>query len=242
MPPKPGASLVKARLVIMEPPARVGAKPGARMSTVQFQFNPGTLALAKSVEWRRSPSRMAGQTSMPEFVGSGPRTLSVDVFLDATATHDNSVEAGVEKLMVACVPTKKSIQKKTPASPWVRFEWGTAKSVSFDGVLSSLSVAYSLFDVDGKPLRATCSLSIEEAGHDTPGQNPTSGSREARRTHRVVAGDSLPQLAWREYGDATAWRVIAEANGIDDPLVLVPGAELLLPGVEGADPEAEEAR
>ena len=62
----------------------------------------------------------------------------------------------------------------------------------------------------------------------------TSGSREARRTHRVVAGDSLPQLAWREYGDATAWRVIAEANDIDDPMLLVPGAELLVPAMEEA--------
>ena len=79
-------------------------------------------------------------------------------------------------------------------------------------MLSSLSVDYALFDVDGKPLRATCALSIEEAGTDTPRQNPTSGSREARRTHRVVAGDSLAQLAWREYGDATAWRVIARTR------------------------------
>lgn len=238
---KSGASLVKARLVIMEPPAKVGAKPGTKLSVVQFQFNPGTLSLAKTVEWRRKPARMAGQASTPEFVGSGPRTLSVDVFLDATATHDNSVETGVGNLMVACVPTKTSIGNKKPASPWVRFEWGTAKSVSFYGVLSSLSVVYSLFDVDGKPLRATCSLTIEEAGVDTPGQNPTSGSREARRTHRVVAGDSLPQLAWREYGDTSAWRVIAEANEIDDPLVLVPGGELLLPGIEGVDPQPEES-
>lgn len=223
-------SLVKARLVIMEPPASVGAKPGGKLATVAFQFNPNTLALSKSTEWRRSPERMADQSALPEFVGSGPRILSVNVFLDATATHDNSVEDRVEKLLIACVPTKKSIAKKQPASPWVRFEWGTARSVSFDGVLSSLSVDYSLFDVDGKPLRATCSLSIEEAGVGTPGQNPTSGSREARRTHRVVAGDSLPQLAWLEYGDATAWRVIAEANDIDDPMVLVPGIELLVPG------------
>ncbi len=237
-----GTSLVKARLVIMEPPAAVGAKPGTKLATVQFQFNPGTLALAKTTEWRRKPARMAGQTSLPEFVGSGPRTLSVSVFLDATATHDNSVEERVEKLMTACVPTKKSIQKKKPASPWVRFEWGTARSVSFDAVVSSLSVDYALFDVDGKPLRATCALSIEEAGVDTPGQNPTSGSREARRTHRVVAGDSLPQLAWREYGDATAWRVIAEANDIDDPMVLAPGTELLVPGSESEDSEAEPER
>lgn len=230
---KPGASLTRAQLVIMEPPAKVGAKPGARLATVKFQFNPNTLALSKNTEWRREPSRMAAQTSLPEFVGSGPRSLSVDVLLDATATHDNSVETRVDQLLLACVPTKKSLAKKTPASPWVRFEWGTSKTTSFDGVLSNLSVDYSLFDVDGRPLRAKCSLSIEEAGVDTPGQNPTSGSREARRTHRVVAGDSLPQLAWREYGDATAWRVIAEANDIDDPMVLVPGAELLVPAMEG---------
>ncbi|WP_033440646.1 CIS tube protein [Saccharothrix sp. NRRL B-16314] len=231
---KPGASLTRAQLVIMEPPAKAGAKPGARLATVKFQFNPSTLALSKNTEWRRNPSRTADETSMPEFVGSGPRNLSVDVFLDATATHDNSVETRVEQLLKACVPTKKSLATKKPASPWVRFEWGTSKTTSFDGVLSNLSVDYSLFDVDGRPLRARCALSIEEAGADTPGQNPTSGSREARRTHRVVAGDSLPQLAWREYGDATAWRVIAEANDIDDPILLVPGVELLVPAMEEA--------
>src|SRR5262249_60397569 len=123
----------------------------------------------------------------------------------------------------ACVPTKASLAKKKPASPWVRFEWGSAKTASFDGVLSSLSVDYSLFDVDGRPLRAKCSLSIEEAEVDAPGQNPTSGSLEARRTHRVVAGDSLPHLAWREYGDATAWRGIAEADDIEHPTFLTPG-------------------
>ena len=172
---------------------------------------------------------MAEEAALPEFVGSGPRTLSVNVFLDDTDDHENKVEKRVEELLTACVPTKKSIARKMPASPWVRFEWGKAKSVSFDGVLSSLSVDYSLFDVDGKPLRATCALSIEEASVGLPGQNPTSGAREARRTHRVVAGDSLPQLAFHEYGDATAWRVIAEANDIDDPMVLVPGTDLLVP-------------
>ncbi len=107
-------------------------------------------------------------------------------------------------------------------------------------MLSNLSVSYTLFDVDGKPLRATCALSIEEASVDPAGQNPTSGSKEARRTHRVVAGDSLPLLAWREYGDATAWRTIAYANDIDDPMRLTPGQELLVPGSE--DEAAEGGR
>ncbi|SFS99021.1 LysM peptidoglycan-binding domain-containing protein [Saccharopolyspora flava] len=227
-----GRNLARAKLLIMEPPAKVGARAGARLKEVRFQFNPNRLSLTKSTEWRRKPARMADDSATPEFVGSGPRSLSLEVFLDATDTHDRSVEKKVEDLMLACVPTPKSLRAKKPASPWVRFEWGTAKTTSFDGVLSSFSVEYSLFDVDGTPLRATCSLSIEEAGADTPGQNPTSGSENARRTHRVVAGDTLAHLAWQEYGDATAWRLIAEANDIDDPMILPPGAELLVPALD----------
>jgi len=225
------SSRVRAQLTLKEPPPSVGAKPGGTIARLDLQFNPSTLQLSKSTEWRRTPSRMAGQSALPEFVGSGPRTLSLDVFLDATATHDKSVEQAVEKLMKACVPTPTSLGRKKPASPWVRFEWGTARTTSFDGVLSSLSVSYTLFDVDGTPLRASCSLTIEEATVDPAGQNPTSGARTARSTHTVVAGDSLAMLAWREYGDATAWRIIAEANGIDDPMALVPGTELVVPGL-----------
>jgi nucleoid-associated protein YgaU len=221
--------MTRAQLRIMEPPASVGAGPGGLIATVPFQFNPNKLALSKSTEWRRTPSRTAAESAMPEFVGSGPRSLSVEVFLDATATHENTVDKKIEQLMVACVPTASSIGQRKPASPWVRFEWGSEKSTEFDGVLTSFSVDYSLFDTGGKPLRATCALTMEEASTGTAGQNPTSGSRESRHTHRVVAGDSLPQLAWREYGDATAWRVIAEANEIDDPMVLAPGTELLVP-------------
>jgi hypothetical protein len=225
-------SRARALLTIMEPPATVGARPGGALARVQLQFNPARLSMTKSVSWRRKPARMASQVSLPEFVGSGPRSLSLEVFLDATATHDKSVERNVAQLMLACVPTPKSLAAKKPASPWVRFDWGTATTTSFDGVLTSFSVTYPLFDVDGTPLRATCSLTIEEAGVDAPGQNPTSGSLEARSTHQVVAGDSLPLLAWREYGDPTAWRAIAEANEIDDPMILPPGAELLLPGLD----------
>jgi nucleoid-associated protein YgaU len=233
------SSRVGAQLTLKEPPTSVGSKPGGTITRLNLQFNPSTLQLSKTTEWRRSPSRMAGESALPEFVGSGPRTLSLEVFLDATATHDNSVERAVEKLMKGCVPTPASLGRKKPASPWVRFQWGTTRTTSFDGVLSSLSVSYTLFDVDGRPLRATCALSIEEASVGPAGQNPTSGARTARSTHTLVAGDSLALLAWQEYGDATAWRVIAEANGIDDPMALVPGTELVVPGLQNAGGEEE---
>lgn len=231
--PKSGGDKFEhAKLMIREPPASEGALPGGIVAEIPLKFNPNQLSLTKRTEWRRSPSRTADSTATPEFVGSAPMSLSVEIFLDATDRHDDSVEQYVEKLLLACVPTDNSLTADRPASPWVRFEWGKASTISFYGIVERVSVTYTLFDVNGLPLRARCSMTIEEAGGSVKGQNPTSGALEARRGHQVVAGDSLPLLAWREYGDATAWRVIAEANGIDDPMRLRPGTELLIPALE----------
>ncbi|MGW7792480.1 CIS tube protein, partial [Streptomyces tricolor] len=172
MPPAVRSSRARAQLTLKEPPASVGAKPGGTIARLDLQFNPSTLQLRKTTEWRRSPSRMAEESALPEFVGSGPRELSLEVFLDATATHDNSVEQAVEKLMKACVPTPASLGRKKPASPWVRFEWGTARTTSFDGVLSSLSVTYTLFDVDGRPRGPPRARAVGGGPRGTPGPNP----------------------------------------------------------------------
>lgn len=192
MSPALRASRARAQLTIMEPPSTVGAKPGGKLAQLTLQFNPSKLSLSKSTEWRRTPSRMAGQSALPEFVGSGPRSLSLEVFLDATATHDNSVEKAVEQLMIACVPTPTSLARKTPASPWVRFDWGTSRTTSFDGVLSNLSVSYTLFDVDGKPLRATCSSPSRRRASTRRARTPP----RVRRRHGVRTG-SWPGTACR---------------------------------------------
>jgi hypothetical protein len=232
---QPGRTgLARARLLIKEPPAKVGAAPGGTIAEVRFQFNPNELRLAKRASWNRTPVRDAKEAALPEFVGSEPGQLSLELFLDATERHDGSVERAVQSLLRACVPTPQSRSSNKPAGPWVRFEWGTARSVSFFGIVTSVSVTYVLFDVDGQPLRARCAVDIEEVGGATPNQNPTSGAVEARRTEQFVAGDTLPHLAWREYGDATAWRAIAEANDLDDPLDLTPGVELLIPALDAA--------
>ncbi|KPC70135.1 peptidase M23B, partial [Streptomyces sp. NRRL F-6602] len=90
----------------------------------------------------------------------------------------------------------------------------------------------TLFGTTGVPIRATCQMRLHEIPSKTKGQNPTSGALTAQRVHRVVAGDTLQSLAWREYGEASAWRAIAEANNIDDPSRLRSGTELVLPAAE----------
>jgi nucleoid-associated protein YgaU len=86
-----------------------------------------------------------------------------------------------------------------------------------------------MFRRDGTPVRATATISLEEVTAEAAAQNPTSGAREGRSSHVVAEGESLASVAYREYGLASLWRGLAVFNGIDDPMRLAPGTELLLP-------------
>lgn len=159
--------------------------------------------------------------------------MSVEIFLDSSAKPtSNTVLKKVESLLDCCEVTTKSIAAKQPSPPWVVFQWGSFSTARFTAYVSSVEAAYSLFGTTGVPIRATCRLQLHEIPSKTKGQNPTSGALTAQRVHRVVAGDSLQSLAWREYGDASAWRSIADANDIDNPGQLRTGVELVLPAAE----------
>jgi phage tail protein X len=228
-----GKSLVRASLAIHEPPVGGSTTPGGLIKTFAFDFNPAQLSLTRRAQWKTTPAQIERDGSLPEFMGSEPREMGVEIFLDSSdEPSSNSVLKKVESLLACCDVTTKSIAAKQPSPPWVVFQWGSFSTARFTAYVSSVEAAYSLFGTTGVPIRATCRLQLHEIPSNTNGQNPTSGALTAQRVHRVVAGDSLQSLAWREYGDSAAWRAIAEANGIDDPTRLANGVELVLPAAE----------
>ncbi|MFJ8630810.1 LysM peptidoglycan-binding domain-containing protein [Streptomyces sp. NPDC093568] len=228
-----GKSLVRASLAIHEPPIGRSTTPGALIKNFTFEFNPSQLALSRQAQWKSTPTAAVRDGSVPEFMGPEPRQMTVEIFLDSsTDPGGNSVLKKVEALFSCCEVTAKSIAAKQPSTPWVVFQWGSFSTARFTAYVSSVEAAYSLFGTTGVPIRATCQVRLHEIPSRTRGQNPTSGALTARRVHRVVAGDTLQSLAWREYGDANVWRAIAEANGIDDPSRLRTGTQVVLPAAE----------
>jgi nucleoid-associated protein YgaU len=63
------------------------------------------------------------------------------------------------------------------------------------------------------------------------GSSSTAPTAASNRTYTVVAGDSLSKIAKREYGDASKWHRIFEANRdkIQNPDLIHPGQVLNLP-------------
>ena len=66
-----------------------------------------------------------------------------------------------------------------------------------------------------------------------PAPAGTPGRSGVRRIYTVVQGDSLSRIAQREYGSASKWHAIFEANRdqIKDPDLIYPGQVLTLPDV-----------
>jgi nucleoid-associated protein YgaU len=223
--------LEHAFLELRDPPVdRKSLQPGAPRGRIEFQFNPKELSLSKSAKWNRQSQKGSKKSDVPQFTGADPSKISLEMFLDASDTQDDRVVKTVEQLFACCVPTDESHQKKKGSPPWVIFHWGAI--TSFTAYVSSVTVKYTLFTAGGLPIRGTATVNIEEIAGEQKGQNPTSGGLAARTVHTVVAGDSLPSIAWREYGDPTLWRPIAERNGIDDPMRLPAGTALLIPAAE----------
>lgn len=222
----------RAELRLYDPTPSKGAgagKPGRLRGTLSFQFNPKEVTIAKTAKWERKTAKGAKKAGPPEFTGTEPCKLTMEMFFDASESHDTSVVRSVETLFSCCVPTDESIDKKQPSPPIVVLHWG--EMTSFPAYVASVSAKYTLFTAGGTPIRAACSVALDELPNEPWRQNPTSGSRVVHRAHTMVAGDSLASVAWTEYGDPAQWRRLAEYNEVDDPLRLPTGTVLLVPAL-----------
>jgi LysM repeat protein len=237
--PSGGGSLAKAEIVLVQPPKDLTATPqlsqitstakgGGGLGRIPFMFNPASYTVSKGAKWNRAETKGAKTVAMPEFVGSLPASMTLEILIDHSDRATPTVASTVDLLLSAVVPIPGTLDQGNPTPPWAVFSWGSR--IPMVAFVSNVSATYTLFRPDGTPVRAKCSVTLEEVPTDPmPKQNPTSGSDRPIRQHTVVAGDSLPSIAQAAYGDAARWRDVADANGIDDPLHLPAGTSVLLP-------------
>ncbi|WP_314849371.1 LysM peptidoglycan-binding domain-containing protein [Treponema lecithinolyticum] len=187
---------------------------------IEVLFNPKEYVIEKKTPW--AEQNVFGMDSPPvQFTIGERKRLSMELFFDTSEEKSDvrSYTGKMEELMVV------NAQEHRP--PLLRFSWGT---LSFDCVLEDMVQRYTLFANDGTPLRAILKVVFKE--YATAATQLSNTRREsADHTKRLVVreGESLASLAAREYNDAGKWRVIADANNIDDPENIASGTIVELP-------------
>ena len=210
---------------------------------IECQFNPAELTIKKEVSWEETtiPSFNAHRL---KFGGGKPATYNLSLFFDSYTTDPpkpgqdpkppQDVREYTNQLLrltlrgAGALPAMYLIPFASP--PSVTLVWG--KITLFTAVVESVQVTFTLFAQDGTPIRAKADVAFKQHelfGDDVlPAQNPTSRS-DPRKTRFVHARQRLDQIAFEEYGDARYWRMLAEANGMDDPFNLADGQLLVIP-------------
>jgi LysM repeat protein len=206
-------------------------------------FNPAELSLTLTNRWGAGAD---GDTSKSETVpGKGVQTLdfkgSENGALDLTLFFDTTSEGAAVTKYTAQIVALMDIDPKIAGTnakqrkgrpPTVQFGWGTM--TSFPCVIERLTLKFTYFSSKGMPLRATMSLSLKQysAARSYGPQNPTSGTPVPHRTHRVQPGETLDRIAAQHFGESTQWRLLAQANAIEDPFDLRPGSMLAIPRLD----------
>jgi len=198
---------------------------------VYCMFNPYEYTLRKQNQWVSGPAKGKNVPKI-DFGQAGAETLKLQLFFD-TYAEQTDVRAHTEllwQMMLVCTEkTNERTNKGEP--PLVAFSWGEFR---FEGVITDISQKFTLFLNNGTPVRTTVDVTFQQVEDKQAhhGQNPTSGGGPAMRTYIVRPGDRLDLIAYEVYEDATAWRPIAQANGIVNPLRLRDGQRLIIPPLE----------
>lgn len=185
-----------------------------------LQFNPTTYSVEENNEF--SEKKLMGLKGViQQFTGSKKSDLSLELMFDST-----SLGVDVRTLLE---PLKMIIEidRELHAPAPCRFVWG---SFVFDGIVSSMKKDFTYFYHDGIPARVKVALSLKPYQDvDEMAKSLDLHSSDISKTRVLIEGDSIFDMAFKEYQSPHSWRLIAEANGIDDPLKIDAGLELLLP-------------
>jgi len=217
-----------------ETPVKAMLEIESNPPAIECLFNPKDYTVTKTNDWK-AEAKQGETAATPSYTGGNPWEMSLQLLLDSSLLEENgTVRQVTGRLFDAMNATLGQGaggggKQNTKRPPTVTFTFGW---FTFVGAVKNLSVQYTLFTPGGEPIRADVKLSLMQ--YDTPrkGQNPTTRSEGGLGAHVVRGGDSLASIAYKFYGDATRWRRIAEANGIDDPLLLRSGRTLNIPRLD----------
>ena len=209
----------------------------------KVQFNPDSLKVSFANQLKE-PSGSGDQrgSQSRQFVGAGTTKLAVQLWFDVTQDLGQGLPDVIDVRQltqrVAYFITPKGEPASNPTKfipPALRFLWGTFQ---FDGIVESMEETLELFSFEGRPLRASVTLTISQQKITTFAFNPANEPPGFTRRNRAPAGTSpqteapansnVQSLAGADPAAAGGrdWQSIAAANGIENPRLLAPGQRI----------------
>jgi hypothetical protein len=210
--------------------AENGGKMEAKDS-VEALINPETYTLDYKIKFSASGQGQGTSGKQLKYEYTEPEEISFEFLFDNTGIVDekprDSIADDIKKFKQVLIEYKGDAHEPRH----FKLVWG--KNSIFKGRVTELGITYKMFRPDGTPIRATAKVtfksSIEELKRAAK-ENKSSPDLTHRR--KVQAGDTLPLMCHRIYGDPKYYLDVARINGLHDFRSLQPGTNLFFPPLQ----------
>ncbi|HHV12881.1 MAG TPA: LysM peptidoglycan-binding domain-containing protein [Clostridiales bacterium] len=211
--------LVKAKLILED------------NTNIEVQFNPAEYNISEGANY--ADKNVPGLDGpITQYISGTAQTLNMTLIFDTYEPPE------VLKLSESGTDVTKKTQKIVELTyikgdlhrpPVVTFSWS---SLSFKGVITDVKQSFTMFLSDGMPVRAKLDVTFKSVFDITKAKRKSPFESPDRTKFRTVhEGEQLWNFAYKEYGSAKMWRVIAKENGIMNPLDISPGQIIKLPAI-----------
>jgi len=192
-----------------------------------FVFNPATFKDDNSVVFVKKGTPMGANGRSAKFNKAGPKKLHFQFILDGTGALGNveDVSTQIKKLKDLAFAYNGDIHEPN----YLKLYKG---KLLFEGRLEKLNVNYTLFDYDGKPLRGMVSVGfVEHVDAARLALKARKNSPDLTHLRTVKAGDTLPLMCHKIYGDSKYYLEVAKVNNLMSFRSIEPGLKIYFPPI-----------
>lgn len=203
---------------------------GTESESIVAFINPSTYQRTVSVNYETDNA--IGKTAETQsFKGMGEADLSLSFFVDGTGVVKlpagfTDVDSYITKFSGIVAGYQGDIHRPY----YLLIIWG---KLSITCVCKKIDVKYTLFHPDGKALRATIDVTFTQSkDYKTKVKEAARSSPDLTHIRTVSAGDTLPLMSYRIYGDSSYYLKVARANGLSSFRDIKPGDQIYFPPIK----------
>ena len=208
--------------------AETGGKDDA-VASIEALINPETYTLGYKLQFSQGGQGQGTSGKQLKYEYTEPADMSFEFLFDNTGIIDGQTRDSIADDLKKFKEVLVDYQGNSHEPRHFKLVWGT---LIFKGRVTAVDITYKLFKADGTPIRATAKVtfksSIEE---EKRAAKEDKQSPDLTQTVLVKAGDTLPQLCYKIYGDPRYYLQVADRNGISNFRTLAPNSRIVFPPI-----------
>jgi hypothetical protein len=203
--------------------------------SITAMLNPESYTLDYKVEYQDGQGQ-GTSSAQQRFTVKKPEEFAFELLIDSSGIIDGNPRESIEEDITILRDLLLKYEGEIHEPKHFQIIWG---SLLFKGRCTGLNINFKLFNPDGKPIRALCKITLKGSVEDNLRTAEERRQSPDLTHYRVVkAGDTLPMMCFKIYGNSGYYIQIAKVNKLSGFRNLQPGTELYFPPIEKNTPVA----